>query len=188
MNAHRRPIVVLYRAVLGLAPAEFRRRWREAILETLIEREKEEGASFGFWMGEMSDLVRTVMREWMRAATAPKEPARTLPRRGRVFDVGQDVRYALRSLGRQPSFTAVALLTLAIGIGANSAMFTIVHAVVVESLPFPEPERLVFAHGSSPQFDRAAVSPSGLPRLPRASELVRHARGGPARRLFDCGR
>lgn len=59
-----------------------------------------------------------------------------------LTELRQDVVYAFRMLRRTPGFTAVALLTLALGIGANSAIFSVVHGVLLESLPFRDAERL----------------------------------------------
>jgi putative ABC transport system permease protein len=65
-------------------------------------------------------------------------------------DLRQDIRYALRSLGAHKAFTATAVVTLALGIGATSAIFSVVSALVFRPLPFADPERLVQIRGSSP--------------------------------------
>ncbi|HUG40159.1 MAG TPA: ABC transporter permease [Longimicrobiales bacterium] len=77
-------------------------------------------------------------------------------------DLSRDARYAFRSLGRTPGFTVTAVLVLALGIGATTAIFSAVRAVVLRPLPFNDPERLYMVWESNPEkgWDRETAAPA----------------------------
>src|SRR5688500_4169615 len=120
------------------------------------------------------------IRDWERLArdVARADRANAQPRLERIADtvtgLGQtrgggakvladflrDMRYAARQLIKTPAFTIVAILTLGLGIGATSAIFSVVNAVLLRPLPYPEPERLVRVHGAVPRHGLFAVAPA----------------------------
>jgi hypothetical protein len=111
-------------------------------------------------------------RRWLRAeawrvlvhaprhrAVSRRAPSLQPPAKGdgAVSGLVRDFRYAVRVLAHAPGFTAVALLTLALGIGANTAMFAVVNAVLLKRLPFEDPDELMLVHLSISQQQAARV-------------------------------
>ena len=126
-------------------------RLRAVLRRSEVEREMEEELQFHF-----EAKVEKLVGEGMRMAEARrrarlaiggteqiKEECRDARGVRLVETVWQDVRYGWRSLQKSPGFTVVAILALTLGIGVNTALFTIVHGVLLNPLPFPRPERLV---------------------------------------------
>ncbi len=107
--------------------------------------------------GDLEDARQYMTRVDLRLET-------TRRRRDYMGDFLQDVRYALRRLRGAPAFAVTAILTLALGIGANTAIFSLVYGVLMRPLPFPEPDRLHAVYSANRTADqlRASVSPVDL--------------------------
>src|SRR5438132_11428415 len=80
-----------------------------------------------------------------------------------------DLRYAARTLVKTPAFLLISVLTLALGIGGNIAIFTLVQAVLLQPLPFPQPDRLVR------MFDNRAGARAGRMPVPEFKDLRQHS-------------
>jgi predicted permease len=110
--------------------------------------------------GAAPDEARAQALRAFGNVTRAREEARAVWRRSWLDDLAQDVRYAGRTFARRPGFTAAALLMLGLGIGASTAVFTVLHAVVLAPLPYRAADRLVRVWQTNPSrhIDQFSVS------------------------------
>ena len=136
----------------------FRRDAAEADLErelrAHLELEAEEHRDNGFNPEDAAIAARRAVGN----AALIKEDVRAAWGFPRLETILQDLRYGFRQLQRNPGFTVVAVLTLALGIGVNTALFSVVNGVLLNPLPYPEPDQLVSVDARKPHFPRGSIS------------------------------
>jgi len=146
----RAPLIL--RLLVQLYPPEFRDRYGESMLsfhrQRLAEAARSGEPRQRVWRRAVVDLVATAALEWSRVV-APRRGApvnNTATRRSaedRMSIIGQEIAQSVRSLRRSVGFSAAAIVTLALGISSTTAIFSVVHSVLLAPLPFPEPDRVV---------------------------------------------
>jgi predicted permease len=155
-------------------PPRFRRDLGLSLADTLDDRmraRRAAGASTaGVWLVAVIDTLWNAPAEWMRAitevrlkavATNEQYVASGFSRTGRrrlMDKLWQDGRFALRLWRRKPVVALVAILTLALGVGANTAMFSIVNAVLLRPLPYADADRLIALWARTPTSPRSLMS------------------------------
>src|SRR6202050_1686751 len=130
----RESLMRFYRALLHLYPASFRAEYGAQMCAVFADRQ-----------------TSAIAAVWEVLRNAPAVH----------WDIlRQDLRYTARTLGRARGFTAVAILVLALGIGANTAVFSVTDYVLIRPLPFPSPDRLVTLWETLPGYPHMELCPA----------------------------
>jgi putative ABC transport system permease protein len=123
-------------------PAAHRERWLDEMSATFLTALDARRDRVRFTLRAAMDVIHAGLKERLRVEPT-LTPTPTLNRTHPMGTLWQDIRYGFRSLVKNPGFSAVAVLTIGLGLGANTAIFSVVDTVLLRALPFREPERLV---------------------------------------------
>src|SRR5262249_20108531 len=165
-------------------PPRFRRDVGLGLVDALEDRmraRRAAGSPAGvIWLRACLDTLRNASAEWMDAvvdAYRESKPSHESQSKGRTMidKLRQDLRYAIRTWTKRPAVALVAILTLAIGIGANTAMFSIVNAVLLRPLPFTHADRLVSVWGVGTGAQALAGNPHQLVSYQEYREITRQS-------------
>ena len=156
-----------------------RRAQDERDLEDEIQFDLSEETRLRIERGEPPALARAAVRREFGSVAAVKEDARAVWGWTFLESLNQDLRYACRVLRKNSAFSLTVVLTLAMGIGANTAIFTVVHAVLLKPLAYPDPDRLVRITGgaTAARFEsiRQGQSFTGVAAFTVYTETVPHS-------------
>ena len=145
------------------------RLWRRKQMEQQLDQELrfhlDQHAADLIARGLPPDEARRQARIALGGPEQVKEQCRDARGTRWIEDLWQDFRYSLRTLRHKPGFAAVALSTLALGIGATTVMFTVVNGVLLKPLPYPDPSRLVAVHGKTETWNVALYGEQNLAYL-----------------------
>src|SRR5580700_6570743 len=120
-----------------------------------LERQTEENLAAGMPPAE----ARLAALRKLGGVSQIQEECRDMRRTDTIENLARDLRYALRSLAKSPGFTVVILLTLALSIGANSAIFSVIDGVLLRPLPYPGADRIVRVFFHSASYPRFPLNP-----------------------------
>ena len=137
------------RVIMRRLHSIFRRSREDADLGHEVELHFEQLVKEALASGASESEARIVARHQFGSLETTKEECRDKRRVNLVNDLARDLRYALRMIRAKPSFSAPALLSLALGIGGNIAIFSVVNAVLIRPLPYPDSEKLVGVFNSA---------------------------------------
>src|ERR1700674_4446264 len=136
----------------------FGRRKREKELEEEIRSHLEMAARERVERGEAGEEAERAVRREFGNVGLVKEVTRETSGWGSLDRLMQDLRFGVRMITKSHGFAAVAILTLALGIGANTALFSVVNGVLLNPLPFPNPDELVAVYAKSPTFQESSIA------------------------------